>query len=457
MAGAWFAWAGGEGTEAARRPARYRTAVLAIGDPAFRSAVATGLRELRWQVREAPGAAAMLALLEEEQAAAVVLDSWLPDLDVRECVAALHHMHPAMDILVSDGSEVGALPPRGNHRAELLHVMRQAEEHCGLSCPLEQPAELPDAAAQAMEPKLPAAAEPDALRVQDLAVLPQPSSIVSERCAPLKNEERPGAAGVEDLDEFVGGDPAVLELRRRIRLVACHRTPVLVHGPSGSGKELVAQAMHRLSKRRAQPLVVINCAAIPEALVEAELFGHARGAFTGAQHSRMGRIEAAAGGTLFLDEVGELPLAAQGKLLRFLESGEIQRVGENETVRVDVRVVAATHRKLGAMATEGSFRLDLLHRLSVFLIQTPPLAGRSADLDALIERILEALSRNLGAATGQEQASRQLSHAARQRLHAHTWPGNVRELEHTLERAWILAGDSAVIDAECIEFLEVLA
>ncbi len=182
--------------------------------------------------------------------------------------------------------------------------------------------------------------------------------------------------------------------------------------------------------------------------MEAELFGHARGAFTGAQGSRVGRIEAASGGTLFLDEIGELPLGVQSKLLRFLESGEIQRVGENEPVRIDVRVVAATHRRLGAMAAEGTFRLDLLHRLSVFLIQTPPLAGRHADIDALIARTLQTL--------GALEPQKYLSIEARERLHRYAWPGNVRELEHTLERAWILSGDSLLIEDACVDFGEAL-
>ena len=164
---------------------------------------------------------------------------------------------------------------------------------------------------------------------------------------------------------------------------------MLIEGPTGSGKELVAEAVHRLSPRSRKPFVAINCAAIPEALLEAELFGHTRGAFTGAVQGRVGRIESADGGTLFLDEIGEMPLALQSKLLRFVECGELQRVGDNETVKVDVRIVAATHRPLAQHAHDGNFRSDLYYRLAVFLIRTPSLADHIQDLPQLVEHFMQ--------------------------------------------------------------------
>jgi transcriptional regulator with GAF, ATPase, and Fis domain len=262
-------------------------------------------------------------------------------------------------------------------------------------------------------------------------------------CAAAKSELVEMVTAVR-VPELIGDSERMLEVSRRIRLVAKRRTTVLIQGPTGTGKEVVARAIHRLSTRSDRPFVALNCAAIPEALLEAELFGHARGAFTGAVQRRTGRIEAANGGTLFLDEIGEMPLALQAKLLRFLESGELQRVGENETVRVDVRVVAATHQPLARRAQEGSFRADLFYRLSVFRIETPALQEHAEDLRALVEYFLKAVSG--------EEAPKQLSNAAFARLAAHTWPGNVRELQHVLERASILADKRAIISEAEIEF-----
>jgi RNA polymerase sigma factor (sigma-70 family) len=219
----------------------------------------------------------------------------------------------------------------------------------------------------------------------------------------------------------------MVEMARMVRLVAPRSTAVLIEGETGTGKELVAKAIHRLSARASKPFVVLNCAAIPESLLEAELFGHTRGAFTGAVQSRMGRIEAANGGTLFLDEIGEMPLALQAKMLRFLESGELQRVGDNETMRVDVRVIAATHQHLREAGGGGTFRLDLYHRLAVFPVFLPALKDRMEDVPLLAAYLLEKM--------GEEMPVKRLSAGAAARLMEYDWPGNVRELAHVLERA----------------------
>jgi transcriptional regulator with GAF, ATPase, and Fis domain len=249
---------------------------------------------------------------------------------------------------------------------------------------------------------------------------------------------------VERIPELIGNSAAMLEVSRRIRLVAARSTPVLIEGPTGSGKELVAEALHRLSNRSRKPFVAINCAAIPEALLEAELFGHTRGAFTGAVQGRTGRIESADGGTLFLDEIGEMPLGLQSKLLRFFESGELQRIGDNETVKVDVRIVAATHQPLAEDAQKGVFRADLYYRLAVFLIRTPSMVERMEDLPLLIAHFMDRM--------GRKAPVKRMDASAANKLAAHPWPGNVRELEHVLERASILAGDEPLITASEIDF-----
>jgi transcriptional regulator with GAF, ATPase, and Fis domain len=252
------------------------------------------------------------------------------------------------------------------------------------------------------------------------------------------------ARAEEGLPELVGGSEAMRELGRLVRMVAPRTTTVLIEGETGTGKEVVARALHRLSRRSGKPFVLLNCAAIPEPLLEAELFGHTRGAFTGAVQSRVGRIEAADGGTLLLDEIGEMPFGMQAKMLRFLEAGELQRVGENEMLRVDVRLIAATHQPLEQRSEEGRFRLDLYHRLAVFPIEVPPLRERMEDIAALAEHFLKRM--------GEENPRKRLGPAALEALHGHRWPGNVRELMHVLERAEILAGENPEIAAADVRY-----
>jgi len=229
-----------------------------------------------------------------------------------------------------------------------------------------------------------------------------------------------------------------------VEQVAPARSTILITGESGTGKELIAKAIHEASPRVTKPFVTVNSSNIPTELLESELFGHTRGAFTGAVQSRTGRIEAAHGGTLFLDEIGEMPLALQAKMLRFLEYGELQRVGDNETTRVDVRVVTATHQPLEQRAEEKTFRLDLYHRLAVFPVEVPPLRSRMEDISQLVEHFLSLL--------GQKAPRKRISESAVERLKDHHWPGNVRELMHVLERAAILSGDKMEIGPEEIRY-----
>jgi DNA-binding NtrC family response regulator len=409
---------------------RPRTALVASADLSFRKRLSRILIGLRWQVREAEGGAEAWAEAERSAPAAVIVDSWLPDLDLGEFLRDFRGRFPQVDLIANVVAAAGASEfesPRGPYREELLYALRCSQDS--------------DTAAWNSAPELPAPEQPAA------GSRPKPGAA---RTIPIRPEACPedspaAAAGrAERLPELVGNAPCMLEVSRRVRLVAPRRTPVLIEGPTGSGKELVAEAVHRLSPRSARPFVAINCAAIPEALLEAELFGHTRGAFTGAVQARAGRIEAADGGTLFLDEIGEMPLALQAKLLRFVECGELQRVGDNEKVKVDVRIVAATHRPLAQQAQSGVFRPDLYYRLAVFLIRTPALAEHAEDLPLLVEHFLGRL--------GRSAPVKRIDKRAMARLQAHDWPGNVRELEHVLERAAILAGDAPVVTAREIDF-----
>jgi two-component system, NtrC family, response regulator AtoC len=239
-------------------------------------------------------------------------------------------------------------------------------------------------------------------------------------------------------DGMVGSSAALLDAYRTVARVAAATTQVLVEGESGTGKELVASALHRRSPRASAPFVPVNCAALPEGLLEAELFGHEKGAFTGAVGRSEGRFGRAHGGTLFLDEVGEMGLGVQAKLLRALESGEIERLGSGEVVRVDARVVAATNRSLEARVREGAFREDLLYRLAVVRIGLPPLRDRPEDLVPLAEAFVSRFAERHG------RPVRALSKEAVMALRARSWPGNVRELRNVLDRAVLLARGGVV-------------
>lgn len=242
-------------------------------------------------------------------------------------------------------------------------------------------------------------------------------------------------------DEFVGESEALKNVFERIERVAVTNATVLIVGESGTGKELVAQAIHHASPRSKGPLVVVNCAAIPEALVESELFGHERGAFTGAVATRQGYFELADKGTIFLDEIGELPLATQSKLLRILQEGEFQRVGGARARKVDARIVAATNRDLAALVKSGAFREDLFYRLNVFPIVVPPLRERREDIPGLALHFI----RKHCAPMGRPLAV--IPESTMAELSQFPWPGNVRELENVIERALILTdGDTLNID-----------
>ena len=246
---------------------------------------------------------------------------------------------------------------------------------------------------------------------------------------------------VQGAPQLLGDTPQMKQVQKLVSRVAPTNSTVLILGETGTGKELVARSIHEQSMRADMPFVAINCGALPENLIESELFGHCKGSFTGAEDHRVGLFEVADGGTLFLDEIGELPKSMQAKLLRVLESGEIRRVGENQSRQVDVRVVCATHRNLEEMVHEGDFREDLMFRINTFEVQLPPLRSRLDDIPLLARHLLGRFRENL------KPNDIALTPTALEALQQHAWPGNVRELANVIEHATILC-DSGPIDEE---------
>jgi DNA-binding NtrC family response regulator len=441
---------GNAGLDAGERTAEARTVVVVSADVEFRLHLCERLEVLRWRVWQAGGGAEALLHMEARPVTALLLDGWLPDLEVREFSAHVRLLYPEIEQLHLDGAaeedEYPATGTRSLWRNELLHVVREAQEGAANRSPVRRPR-----VRNAID-EGPIQHEPEAFRIlPDGSVTDgtfSQNSLSRAHGRWLEVQEKVGGGPNSEvqgrkmlLPDLVGDSSAMREMARLVHLVAPRSTTVLIEGETGSGKEVVARALHRLSTRAGKPFGVLNCAAIPEALLEAELFGHTRGAFTGAVQSRMGRIEAADGGTLLLDEIGEMPVGMQAKMLRFLESGELQRVGGNELTQVDVRLIAATHQPLEQQTAEGSFRLDLYHRLAVFPIQVPALRERMEDIAELSEYFLQQL--------GEQSPRKRLTQGAAAKLLEHSWPGNVRELMHVLERAVILAGASPEIsDAE---------
>ncbi len=358
--------------------------IVASSNSNLRKQIMRNLQLSRINAAEALGGADALGQLESSECQLLFLDRRLPDLNPDELLQIIHQRFPGIDVLLLDEAGQPALPSQ----------WRSAS----------------------------------ALRLFET---------IDRWSAPLPAATRPERQGIEPLPGMIGQAPCMAAVYRMARLVAVRNTPVLVTGPTGTGKEVVAEAIHQLSPRADKPFVAINCAAIPEALLESELFGYVRGAFTGAVQSRLGRIHSAHGGTLFLDEIGEVPLSLQSKLLRFLDQGEVQRLGSSDLFRVDVRVIAATNANLAELSQNRQFREDLFYRLSVFPIELPPLAQRQGDVAMLAQHFLAQFRL--------PDEDRVLTPESLLALEKHSWPGNVRELQHVMERACILAEGGTIL------------
>jgi len=377
--------------------------LVASSRPDFRKRVLKCLAPSSGQTGEAAGGADALIKLESNEFATVLLDPEIEDLDVPELVGVMQRRYPQLEVVVMDRVE-------GTQQLSFEISGRRVGEQCELEV------------------------EAAAAGVPAVSVTYPEVEFARAQAAPqIRTEPLPG---------MIGSSLRMQQLYRLARLVAPRDTAVLIAGPTGTGKELVARGIHAYSKRSRGPLVVVNCAAIPESLLEAELFGFTRGAFTGAFQSRLGRIHAAHGGTLLLDEVGELPLGMQAKLLRFVQEGEVQRLGSADLFRVDTRLISSTNADLLQRVRDKQFREDLYYRLAVFPLYVPPLRIRSEDIMPLAQHFLGILCAQ--AQCREKRFTIEAVHLLRQ----HAWPGNVRELQHGVERAFVLAEANEQIGVE---------
>ncbi len=361
-------------------------------------------------VSEARGGADALLKLEKSDFGTLLLDPRIDDLDVGELMATLRGRFPNLDVVLMESD------PRRDEGA-----IDRAEAEASLM-------------SGAVKSKISVAQPFRDSRPDSFEVIPD----IAAESVESRMRSLPG---------MIGTSQAMQRICRLARLVAPRDTAVLIVGETGTGKELVASGIHSLSRRSKGPFVVVNCAAIPESLLEAELFGFTRGAFTGAFQSRLGRIHAAHGGTLLLDEVGELPLGMQAKLLRFVQEHEVQRLGSTDVFRVNVRLIASTNADLMQRVREKQFREDLYYRLSVFPLDLSPLRERTGDTLPLARHFLDGFCRESGV------APKTFTPEAANLLQCYHWPGNVRELQHAVERAFVLAEENPQIRAENLAML----
>jgi len=375
--------------------------ILVVDDEATQRELVCGyLKKQGFEVFSAPSAERALELFRREPVELILTDQRMPNLSGLDLLKAAQAINPETSVIV--------MTAYGNIESAVAAMKAGAADY--LTKPLH------------------------------LEELLQKIQRIRERCR-LYEENRELREELKErhrIEGIIGESGQMLEVISLVQRVAPSEATVLIRGESGTGKELIAKAIHYASPRAARPLVRINCAALPENLLESELFGHERGAFTGAIAARKGRFELADGGTLFLDEIGDLPLHLQAKLLRVLQEREFERVGSSQTLKVNVRVLSATNRDLDAMIRSGRFREELYYRLNVVTLLLPPLRERRQDLPALMEHFLKHFAAKNG------KTIRGFSQAARQALLRYDYPGNVRELENLIERAVVLTRDDVV-------------
>ena len=395
---------------------RSEQSILIVEDEqTLRAAMARHLRREYGRVLEAQSCAQAIEMLKQETVDAIVADVHLQDGDGFQIIDAISCAAPAVVLMTADRNIENAINA----------VQR------GVSGFLLKPFAF-DALDRALEGAMAARAPRTSQPAAAPAAAPQAPQLGKNEQLAWRERHAP---------DLLGGDPKLLRVFRTIQQVCDTDCSVLITGESGTGKELVARALHAGSGRANGPFVTVNCAAIPENLLESELFGHVRGAFTGALSPRVGRFAAADGGTLFLDEIGELPLSQQAKLLRAVQEREIIAVGDAKPRKVDVRLIAATHRDLEAMVEQGTFREDLLYRIQVVPIEMPPLRERAGDIPSLVEAFVRRVNaKRKRAVTG-------VTEAAMSALVSYEWPGNVRQLENVVERMVLLRAEG-MIDTE---------
>jgi two-component system nitrogen regulation response regulator NtrX len=381
------------------------TILIVDDEPAILNTLADVLSDEGYQVVTASGGAAALNLLQHESPAVVLLDIWMPGLDGLETLQRIKRLHPQQAVVMMSG--------HGSIETAVRATKLGAYDY------IEKPL-----------------ASEKVLLVLGHAITEQQLAV----------ENRHLRKTIDERFEILGTSLAIQRLRDQIAVAGPSLSRVLISGENGTGKELAAHAIHQHSPRRDRPFIEINCAAIPESLIESELFGYEKGAFTGAAEQKKGRLELANGGTLFLDEIGDMSLPTQAKMLRVLEEKEFQRLGGTKTLRMDARIIAASNKLLPDEIQHGRFREDLFYRLNVIPLTMPPLRERPEDIPLLARHFLDRFGREQGAAT------KQLTEDAIAALTSYGWPGNVRELKNYIERIVIMVPDGVLEASRLLPF-----